>query len=577
MELHKIINRFAKVSAITFSLSSNAIAIETLTSYPPLHSQQTSTVNHILYLMHTGDTAKALQAYQTHRKESGSYDFELIEQLGLILLDQGSRSDDREIKLLTLFGAGISADERALYIVEDALKTGDSDLQMLSLNFLAKFQNNRADFAIYKALASNNLLVRLETLLQLASKKDPKTVSQIEALMAKVPEEIWPIFPQILAESGSPDAKKILRKLLTHRDELVRIAVILSIAEHNHDDFLPHIRRMASHLEPSQQEASCTALGILKDEKSVPRLNQLSKSVHPNVRLAALNSLYQLGREEVSSEIIKMARSGDVFAIYLLGKIHGSEQVLKELIKSDNVQIKINAAVSLLEHRDTACLPVIASLLLRDAQDFGIGKLSSGGRSLTALKAIPSSKQNFEENSVGLELSLHLKEALLLKTVELPEPEFLSLANHIFETGQNDLIPSLIAALENHPTEKVINLLKKQHQKIGAPLIRNYCNLALYRLKEEGPYAENLQKFVALQKNIDLIQFRPIVTIDLREIHEKSFELTPQETSRLLVETFEAFASARDDRGIDLLISVIESGNPKNKYALIGLLMRAIQ
>lgn len=541
------------------------------------HRKESSTINHILYLMHTGETAKALETYQAYRKNTGSYDFELIEQMGLILLDQGFRTRDNEIQQLTLFGAGISTDERVLYIIEDALKNGQPELQIIALNFLSKFQNTKADQAIYKAMASNSLLIRLETALQLAQKKDPKAVSQTEALMAKVPEEIWPIFPQIFAGSGSPDAKKILRKLLTHRDELVRIAVILSIAENGHDDFLPHIRRMAAHLEPAQQEASCTALGILKDEKSAPKLLHLSKSVHPNVRLAALNSLYLLGRLEAGAEIMKMASTGDVFAIYQLGKIPGSEDLLKKLMNVDNLQIKINAAVALLELGDKACIPMIATFLVRNTRDLGLGKLSSQGKSLTALKVIPSAHQNFEENPVAQELSLHLKEALLLKTIELPELEFLKLAHTIFETEQNDLVPALTALLENHATENAIELLKKHQQKIGAPLVRNYCNLALYRMKQPGPYAENLQNFVTLQKNIDLIQFRPVVTIDLREIHEKAFELTPQETSRLLVEAFEAFASSQDDRGIDLLISVIQTGNPKNKYALIGLLMRAIQ
>ena len=63
----------------------------------------------------------------------------------------------------------------------------------------------------------------------------------------------------------------------------------------------------------------------------------------------------------------------------------------------------------------------------------------------------------------------------------------------------------------------------------------------------------------------------------MRDKTHTSFELTPQETSRLLVDAFEAFVSAQDDKGVDMLISVIQSGNTKNKYALIGLLMRAIQ
>lgn len=559
-----------------FSLNNPSQEFPTQNPLSPAKVSSTAP-NHILYLMHTGETAKALEAYQAYRDKLGAHDFDLIEQIGLILLDQGFRTRDAEIQQLTLFGAGISSNEKALYIIEDALTTGQPDLQAIALNFLSKFQNDRADLAIHRAMASNYLLIRLETAFQLAQKKDPKAVGQTEALMSKVPEAIWPIFPQIFAESGTPEAKRILRKMLTHRDELVRIAVILSIAENNHDDFLPHIRRMASQHEPAQQEAAATALGILKDESSVAKLQQLAKSTHSNVRLAALNALYQLGRHESIQDVMAMARAGDVFAIYLLGKMPGSESLLAQLVNAENMQVKINAAVALLEHGDKRCLPVIASLLVRGTRDIALGKVSTQGKSLSALRGIPSAQQNFDENPVALELSLHLREALLAKSLELPEPEFLALANAIFDVQQNDLVPSLTEVLENHPTAKVIELLKKHQQKVGAPLVRNYCNLALYRMKQPGPYAEILQQWVTQQQNIDLIKFRPLVPIDLRELSDTSFDLTPQETSRLLVEAFESFVTSQDDKGIDVLISVIQTGNPKNKYALIGLLMRAIQ
>ena len=112
---------------------------------------------------------------------------------------------------------------------------------------------------------------------------------------------------------------------------------------------------------------------------------------------------------------------------------------------------------------------------------------------------------------------------------------------------------------------------------MGAPLIRNYCNLTLYRLKEPGPYGDNLKTFVQAQTKEDNITFRPLVPIDVRKKNEAHLELNAKETSRLLLDAFESFVATQDDRGIDILISLIQSGNQKNKYALIGLLMRAIQ
>lgn len=550
---------------------------QSLASEPSLENKQQTASNHILYLMHTGEAAKALQAYEEYRKLTGSNDFELLEQIGLILLDQGFRTRDPEIQRLTLFGAGISTNEKALYILEDGIATGEPEQQLIAMNFLSRFQNDRADLAIQKAMGSNSLLIRLETAFKLSLRKDPKAVGQTEALMAKVPEQIWPIFPQIYAASGSPEAKKILRKLMTHKDELVRIATVLSLAENGHDDFIPHIRRMLMHHGAAQQEACATALGLLKDETSANALLQLTKNPNPNIKLAAFASLYRLGRHDTLKEVAAIANTGNIFAINLLGEMPGSEETLVNLMSHDHLQIKVNAAVALLELSDRRCLQIIAQLLLRDSRDLAIGKVGSQGTSLHALKVVPSAQQNLEDDAVAIELSLHLREDLLIKAVELPEPEFIALANAIFTSQQNDLIPTLIDVLENHPTPAVLELLKKHQQKVGAPLIRNYCNLALYRLKEPGPYAQNLLDWVTQQRNIDMIQFRPLVPIDQRDKNNTAFELTPQETSRLLVEAIESFVISQNDHGVDALISVIQSGNPKNKYALIGLLMRAIQ
>lgn len=533
------------------------------------------TPNHILYLMHAGETAKALQTYQCYRKETGEEDFDLLEQIGLILLDQGFRSRDMEIRRLTLFGAGVSTNEKALYILEEAIQSDDPEQQIIALNFLTRYQNDRADLVIHRAMASNSLLVRLETAFKLAARKDPKAISQTEALMAKVPEQLWPIFPQIYAVNGSPEARKILRRLLTHKDELVRIATISSIAEHQLDDFIPHIRRMITHHGPAQQEMCATALGLLKDEKSAGQLQRLTQSNNANVKLAALSSLYRLGRHETTKEVERLALGGNLFAIHQLGEMPGSEETLVKLLQSNHLQVKINAAASLLNHKDKRCLPVIMLALLRDNRDIALGKIHSQGTSLTALKAIPSAQQNFESDPVGAEVSLHLREELLAQAVELPEKDFLTLANAIFDTQQNDLVPLLTEILENHSTPAVIDLLKKHQQKLGAPLIRNYCNLALYSLKEPGPYAQNLLEWVKLQRDTDLIQFRPLMPIDFTNDNLASFHLTPQETSSLLIDAFETFVDS--DHGIDLLISIIQTGNPKNKYALIGLLIRAIQ
>jgi hypothetical protein len=76
-----------------------------------------------------------------------------------------------------------------------------------------------------------------------------------------------------------------------------------------------------------------------------------------------------------------------------------------------------------------------------------------------------------------------------------------------------------------------------------------------------------------------MIRFRPLIPWNLRqpEASGSSFELTPDESSRLLIEAYEALADRHDLEGIDCIVEGIKNGNPQNRYVLAGLLMRAIQ
>jgi hypothetical protein len=199
----------------------------------------------------------------------------------------------------------------------------------------------------------------------------------------------------------------------------------------------------------------------------------------------------------------------------------------------------------------------------------------SQGKALSAWKAVPSARQNLSSNAVGLEMSLHMREETLAESIELPENAFLALANLIFETHQNDLVPILSRLLINLQSSNAVKLLKLHREKVGAPLIRNYCNLALYCLKEEGPYGETLENFVRSHHSRDLIQFRPLIPWELRDQENSKYQLTPEDASRLLVESFEALVQIQDEKSIDILLNAIRYGNNNNRYALAGLLMRA--
>ena len=78
------------------------------------------------------------------------------------------------------------------------------------------------------------------------------------------------------------------------------------------------------------------------------------------------------------------------------------------------------------------------------------------------------------------------------------------------------------------------------------------------------------------QKSSELIRLRPLLPWKYR-LEQSDFTLTPDETSRLLIESFLSIANQRDERSIAFLLKAIQLGNPQNRFALMGLLMRATE
>ena len=528
----------------------------------------------ILYLLKTGKEIAALDLYQDYYKQKKRHDSDLLEQIAMILIEQGFNSDTPEAQILSIYGAGISNNEQMLDILKAGILSKQPEVQLICLNFLSRFHHDDADVALRRAMNSEYLLIRLEAGFHLCEQKSPAIVGQIESLMNKVDEALHPLFPQFFALIGTKDAIKTLSRLLNNRHEKVRVQAIISAAKVNRDDLAPIIRKLASQSSVLQQEAAAYAFYKMKDEVSIPRLETLAKSNAESVKLSALKALYHLGQKTRLSEIEAFARELNLYAIYMLSEIPESEPLLLILKEHEQLNVRINANLALLKLKNPKAMPGIMEILIRDHRDLAYLENQSMAGTLKYLKATPSASQNLKNNEMYREISLSMREEILSEAAHLPESDFLNIAKILFDTHQNELIPRLVFLLENLQTKETIVLLKQYSQKAGAPLIRNYCNLALFRLKETGPYRENLEKFIFQEYKTDLIQFRPFLSFEMRS-RESHYQLTPRDTSRLLIDSFEALTLMQDEQGINILLQAIQHGNSKNKYALAGLLMHA--
>jgi len=557
-----------------------ALAMIWLASLAPLPGQHipldlSKWRHHILYVSNTGRVAESIRLYRDYIEKTGSQDFDLLNQMCLAIMNQGARSEDPELNLLSFFGAGICLSEDAVPILESGLLSENPQLQIVCLNFLSGIQNDRADQTIKLLFRAPNPIIQLEAAFCLAKKKHPHALSQTEALMAKFPPQIKIVFPTIFSCIGTPRANSILRQLLNDPDEKVRIESILTAVEFDRDDFLPQIRRLSKHTNLLQQEACAVALGHFRDEKSAAHLEILSQSSSPYVIVAAAHALYNMGRKQYGALLAEAAKEQFPFSVYLLKDVKEAQGDLIRLTTSSSPDIRLNAAVALLAQRDSRCVGPMKAVLTAPSHKL-IVKAYSPSKALMFLKYVAPESLGEEQAAVAVQISNGLKSKLLEEAMNLPESDFLELADVVLAAENTDLIPHLVRLLENVHSDESIALLKKYQQKIGAPLVRNYCNLALFRIRAEGPYEANLRQWVREQYHLEMIQFNPFMPFQMR-LEEPSYQLTPSQSSAFYVEALEALTKSQEEKDVMMLLEAMEKGNPKNRYALAGLLMRAIQ
>lgn len=532
----------------------------------------------ITYLLKSKEYSKSFSLYETWHQKLGRHDFEVLQQIAQILLEEGARDSDAEKQLLTIFGVSISATTPSWEILEAGISSRNPQTQVATIQLLGRLQDDQSDELLIRAMSSEFFFSRLEAAYYLALRKHRVVTGQLEALMYRLPEEMRFFFPEFFALIGTSDAISVLRHMMDEKVSMVRIEAILNAGRYGRDDLLAQIRRQATHLNMAEQEACAYALGELKDSKSLPLLQKLSSSPSSNVKLAALRARGQLGDLPVKEEIALIAKERDLFALSTLGDLPEMADEIAPLIHDKDMQVRFNATLALLKQRDRRAALPLTEFLLQDRRDLGFQPHFSLGRSLMAWKVVPSAREHTKQSGFDLvALSLGVREYLLKLALELPEKEFLFLAEQLFDARQNALVPHLVNLLENLHTDAAIALLQEKSQTAGAPLIRAYCNLALFRLRHEGEHEKQLMGWLSQKKESEIIRFRPMATRTSFRLPEAAFELTPEENSRLFIDSLEAIAERHEEKGIDLLLTLILEGNPKNRPLLAGLLLQMIQ
>ncbi|MEX0961559.1 MAG: HEAT repeat domain-containing protein [Simkaniaceae bacterium] len=529
----------------------------------------------ILYLIKCKENEKAFSFYQDHFKNN--HDPSFLEEMATLILRQGILHQDPEVQLLTLYGASICDHQYPLSILEEGLSASNPYVQAAAIQILAKMGENGTSEILMKALQSPYIMIRIQAAHALAARGFTPALGPIESLMRKLPYEAWTFFPELYAQMGSKKAITLLKSLMHNKAQSVRLSSVFHAAKFNRDDLLPFIRSMASHVDFAEQEMAAFALGTFHDIGSKPILKKLSKSKIPDVALSSSYALCKIGNKKALKNIIEKAEKKNLHAITLLGHLQEEQKTLLSLIHDEDRNVRLNAILALLKHKNPKVLGPLGEFLLYRENELGFGPHFSRGRSLRAFRCISLAKSKDKiEKSDLVAFSHALREEMLLDSVELEESLFLMVARKIFDYQQLNLIPLLVQLLENKNSEQSLSLLKDQSQKAGAPLIRAYCQLGLYRNQTKNHDHTLFYKWLGSEKDHYLFQFAAKGSTKKDNELNTQFALSPEDKSRLIIESYQALVEAHDPEAIFLIMNALIHGHPKNRYLLAGLLLLAI-
>jgi len=519
---------------------------------------------------------KAVELYKAQYEEDQKHDPEFIEDLAMHLLKAGIKSEEAEEQLLALYGVSFGSTSNAITLCDLAMRSGGPLTQLATIQLLGQLQDDRCEELLVRAFSSQFLQIRFEAGFQLALRKAKQATGLFQSLMHHLPDELHVFFPDLFALVGTKDALSHLQRLLTHKNKYVQLASVLAIANHRRDDFLPQIRSLLTHRDPAEQEAAIYAIGMLQDLDSKKTLIKLKDSPIPNVRIAAYSSLIYLGDHTVFEEVKQLARTKDPFAISLLRNVPTAQDALAALLYDADQTVRFNAAIALLNHRDPRAIPILMEILINDSKDYGLYPLRSLGNTMQCWKMLPSKEAFDKVSKTNISaITTSFREYILQECAQYSEPSFLRIAKEIFDKRQNDLIPSTVHLLEAIGSKEAHSLLRKYAEHAGAPLIRDYCRLALFRA---GIYqGAILDEWLDKKTSAPLIKFRPLISWTERSTENSSYSLTPEEESRLYIETLMSIAEKHTDSGVNTLLTLITDGNKQNRYAIAGLLLHAIQ
>ncbi|MEI6531849.1 MAG: HEAT repeat domain-containing protein, partial [Chlamydiota bacterium] len=515
----------------------------------------------ILFKMRQGAIEQAITSYKDYKKEKGDHDYALLQQMALAIIQDSSRKNNHDLQLLSLWASAFSMNNKLLPVLAKGLENEDPRDILATLFFLMSFPDDHAVSLIRKELNSPWFPIQATAAEFLIQKKEKGILEIVARWLDRLDPRAYPIFVPLFAASEERFAVCWMRKFLHAANPETRLIALLEIGKLGRDDLLEEVREAAKTGNLQEKEAAAHALGSLGDSASIPLLQDLTRQKDPAIRLVASYSLFRLGQLKAELLIQEAASQGNLFAIALLGQMKTSQDLLIRLSQSSDLDIKANATLALLQGKNSEALPALLSLLHPNLKNLALVAIASPGQSLLAwqVKAQITLKNK--------PVMIFSKQRLIEEASTLSEKEFLAFAKEAILFEDKETVPALIWTVKTHDKQFLLDQLNRP----GAPLARSWATLALYTLKEKGPYAAHVHEWFVEMKKLAIVSVTPpSLTSDLKSFHL----MTKQESCQLLLSALDSVALMRDHEAIDFVLAALIDGNPLNRPVLASLLLR---
>lgn len=523
----------------------------------------------IAYFLQNHQFPSAIWTYQKKAYLDKRHDPALLEKIATAILEEGMESLDIPKKLVAYYSMVACSYMPTLSQLNTAIRARHPGLQIAAIHLLKQHTDDRSEEILKLGLTSPFPIIQLTTACVLAQKKFPKAYALIESLFFKVPAAMHIYFPEFFATLNTLESKRRVIQFINDRDEKIRIAAVISSMHHKIEETLPYIQSMLTHTNPLEQEACLFALSHMNDTSSLSRMKSLIESACDEVALSSSFALYTLGYHEYYMRIVALAERENLFAIALLGSIPEANECLYKLLKNSNFTVRMNAAIALLQLRDSQCVPVIMEIFQVVNEGTDLVQITSQGGCMQYIKTLAKRKgaqKNEPRNSVPILGNL------LVQSSELTQSDFLTIAKFLLNSKNCTLIPLAVQILENLQTPEAIDLLEYGASALGNPLLRGYSQISLFKL---GRYSLTPTFHQFLQKSLQ------ISLVNYDEIRDTKnigiFTLQPEEKLRLILTSLQVIASESCEESIDTLLQCLGNSHEMNRYVLAGLLLQCIQ